>query len=45
MTLIDADRNSQSTVESLGEEEEKVRVEGEGMREEERGGRGNGTLR
>ena len=37
MTLIDADKSNQSAVESLGEEEEKVRVE-----RRERGGRGDG---
>lgn len=37
VTLIDADKSNQSMVESLGEEEEKVRVE-----RRERGGRGDG---
>ena len=40
VTLIDADKSNQSMVESLGEEEEKVRAE-----RRKRGGRGEGEGR
>ena len=45
VTFIDADKSNQSMVESLGEEEEKVRVERRergGREGRERGGRGEG---
>ena len=42
MTLIDADKSSQGMVESLGEEGEKVRVEERGWRGDGEGMEGGG---